>query len=698
VSAVSGPRHLDVGPDQPTDAEHVSETAVYTFVLPPDWTNQKLAIGANLQPSLGGGALSVAPCDTVPCKANDNMSLTQIPFAAAPTIVIRPLNMTVDGVDNPDPSDVFKWARMTDPLDMHITPYGKTIDISDIRDENTACLKKKQTNCSDVANTEVSFRVLEYACSHKASDDGNWVVGVNSGLARGLQSTNWCSRHFFTLLDYAVVSWQRPLTSVAHELGHLQGRPHADTTCGGDGESWPPDKSGHLNSIGVTTAMGTGISGGPFAVIGGGTKQWYDFMSYCANANNFMDPVGNPNANAWVSVKGWNEVMGGYAFAKRRARPVLPAATGPARPSLHVAAVSTTTGASIVGVEPVDVPAEPALQSDYHLLAFDAAGNQIADVPMRASGTHIDGQAPQLMLDGVVPVTGAVRVAVVHGGTTIADRSASANAPDLSLTGTPIFHRRKATVHWRASDKDGDHLVATVEYSTDDGRSYDAVFTGPDKGFATVPARALSRSKDARIRVRVNDGFHETAVQTPVFHSSGAPPITRIVTPIGSLHQPNDAPLALSGEATDDHDRALTGRRLRWLLDGRVIGRGEQIAPMGLPVGRHRLVLEARDRIGRVGRDSVAVTLSGARPLFITLTVPSSVKKNASAVNVRVLASLTSTLRVTGAGGRAQQFRVDRHNRTIKVRLKRGTRPLKLRFALRAGRATTTRTVSVARR
>jgi hypothetical protein len=556
-------------------------------------------------------------------------------------------------------------------------------------------VKKKQTNCGDVSNSEVSFRVLEYACSHKASDDGNWVVGVNTGLARGLQSTNWCLRHFFTLLDYAVVSWQRPLTSVAHELGHLQGRPHADTTCGGDGESWPPDKAGHLNSIGLTTTMGTGTSGGPFAVIGGGPKQWYDFMSYCANASNFMDPIGNPNANAWISVKGWNEVMAGYAYAKRKAPPVLPAAQGPAQPSLHVAAVTTTTGASIVGVEPVGVPAQPAMQSDYHLLAFDATGGQIAAVPMRASGTHIDGQAPQTMLDGVVPVTNATRVAVVHNGTTIADRSASANAPELSVTGTPIFHRRKATIHWRASDKDADRLVATVEYSTDGGRSYDAIFTGPDKGFATVPARSLSRSKHARVRVRVNDGFHETAVETPVFHSPGAPPVARIAVPIGSVHQPNDAPLALSGQATDDHERSLTGRHLRWLLDNRVIGTGEQTAPMGLPAGRHRLVLEARDKSGRVGRDSVAVTLSGARPLFLTLGVPSSVKKTARVLRVRVTASVGSTLSVSGAGGRAQQFKVDRHHRTIKLKLKRGSKALKLRFSLRHGSA---QTVSVQRR
>ena len=344
------------------------------------------------------------------------------------------------------------------------------------------------------------------------------------------------------------------------------------------------------------------------------------------------------------------------------------------------------------------MPAEPAIQSDYHLLAFDAAGKQVADVPMLASGTHIDGQAPQVALDGVVPVTNAARVAVVHDGATIAERTASANAPALVIHRAPSFRGRDVKIPWHASDKDGDRLVTTVEYSADGGRTYDAIFTGPDKGVAHVPFRSLPRSSHARVRVRVNDGFHETSAQSPVFVSPGGPPVARITGPIGTLRQPNDAPLALSGEATDDRDRTLTGRHLRWSLDGRVIGTGEQIAPMGLPAGRHRIVLEARDRSGRVGRDSVTVTLTGARPLFLALRVPSSVKKNARVVRVRVVASLASSLPVTGAGGRAQQFQVDRHHRTISVRLKRGSRPLNLRFALRAGRATSARTVAVARR
>ena len=702
LSPVSGPRRLDVGPDQPTDAEHASETQVYTFVLPPEWTNQKLAIGANLQPSIGGGPLAVTPCDTQPCKDNDHMSLTQIPFVNARGITVRPLNMTVGGVDNPDPTEVFKWARMTNPLDMHITPYGKTIDISDIQKEFDECVKTTRTNCGNVANSEVAFRVQVYSCEHKASDDGNWVVGVNSGLARGLKTSNWCSRHFFTILDFAVVSWQRPLTSVGHELGHLMGRPHADLLCGGnddgqEGESWPPDDRGHLNSIGLTTTMGTGVAGGPFAVIGPGPKQWFDFMSYCASAFNFKDPL-QPGANSWISVKGWNEVMSEFAYGKRVARPVRAAAQGPSQPSLHVNAVTTPTGTAIMGIEPVDAPAEPATQSDYRLLAFDAAGTQIADVPMLASSTHVDGEAPQTMLDGVVPVKDAARVAIVRGGSTVADRSASASAPEVSVTGAPSFRRSDATIRWRASDKDGNDLVATVEYSADGGRTYDAIFTGPDKGVAQVPARALPVSSRGRVRVRVNDGFRETSAQSPRFSSPGAPPVARIVNPAGTLRQPNDAPLALSGQSTDDRDRALTGRRLRWLLGKRVLGTGERISPAGLPPGRHRIVLEARDRSGRVGRDSVAVTLTGARPLFLKLKAPARVSRNARAVHVRVASTLPARLSVSGAGGRRQRFAVDRHTRTLTVRLRRGTRPLALRFSLRSGRATNAQTLTLARR
>src|SRR5215831_18061281 len=54
----------------------------------------------------------------------------------------------------------------------------------------------------------------------------------------------------------SVVESTVPRKSVAHELAHGWGRPHASTACkGGDngqvGEDWPPDQRGYIQGIGV---------------------------------------------------------------------------------------------------------------------------------------------------------------------------------------------------------------------------------------------------------------------------------------------------------------------------------------------------------------------------------------------------------------------------------------------------------------
>ena len=141
------------------------------------------------------------------------------------------------------------------------------------------------SDCSDDANSAVADRVGDYTCDH-GSGDRLWNVGVNTGVARGLKQTHFCVLSL-SLEDDAVVERQRPTTSVAHEIGHLLGRPHADLLCGGnddgqEGEAWPPDDRGYLQSNGLATDNGTGSKGGPFAVMAP-PKQWFDYMSYCAS-------------------------------------------------------------------------------------------------------------------------------------------------------------------------------------------------------------------------------------------------------------------------------------------------------------------------------------------------------------------------------------------------------------------------------
>jgi hypothetical protein len=712
LAPVSGTRLLGTGPSHPPPDEARSETAVYTFVLPKEWTHTTTSISARVQPSLGGGTRAVTPCDTTECRANDHMGIASIPFIPAHSVTANPLELRYTGATlaNPAPEDAFKWTRMAAPLDIRVNPYQAVLDVTDIANERIRCMNNTEPGepgrderiaCADASNDAAADRVSDWTCDHGKGDDRTWNIGLNTGVAHGRKSSHWCFLDFH-LEDDAVVDWNRPLSSVSHEFGHLLGRPHADLLCGGnsngeEGQSWPPDDRGYLQSRGLTTIMGTGVAGGPFAVIGD-QKQWYDFMSYCgSNADSLAQPL-NASADQWISVRNWNRILDSHKLtAKRLARPVR-AAQGPAVDSLHVSATTDPIATAIHTVEPISSPPQPASQSAYRLVGLDAAGAPVAEVAMLEARVHVDGQPPGLSLDGVIPAANVASVAIVRDAATLASRARSAAAPTVSVTGTPSFGRN-ATIRWKAADTDGNPLLATVEYSADGGRTFEQIFQGPNRGSARVPARLLPRSSNARVRVTVNDGFLADAATSRRFRSPGAPPAVQIVSPASGLRQPNDAPLALLGQATDDRTRAITGRRLRWAIGRRTIGTGEQIAPARLPAGRHRVDLIARDRAGRTARDSIVVTLTGAKPVFLTLDAPAGAKRSARSLRLRIAASLPSTLTVSGAGGRVQRFAgIGRKSRRVTVRIPRNSsKTLTLRLGLRSGKQVSTRTIRVRR-
>lgn len=698
ISPIAGPSLLKTGPELPTQSEIGSETAVYTFVLPESWTKQTLSISAQILPSTSNPARAVRPCETAACLVNDAMGIVSIPFGAAPSVWVNPLDLQVNGAGNPSPDDVFKWLRMATPVKLYLNPYQATFDITDEFNDLQACLaaapagdpgRDERVDCSNDANSAAAQYVKDWVCD-KGNSDTNFVVGVNSGVARGLQSDSWCWSRL-EVMESAVVERMRPLTSVGHEVGHLFGRPHADLLCGGDsdgqdGEAWPPDDMGFLQSVGLSTDVGTGVSGGPYKVMAPPT-QWFDYMSYCAG-----------ESNAWISVRNWNRIFEKYDYdrAARRADERAPAPRGPMSASLRVSGFASGEGASITAVEPVDSPAQPPSDSAYRLLGLDAAGNTVAEARMVATAFHADGQPPGLSLDAVIPAAGVEAVAIAGDAGRLATRAASQNTPDVSVKGKPRFRGRKATLRWDADDADGDELAITVEYSGDGGRTYEEIWGGPNEGTAEVPARYLPRSPRARLRISANDGFRQGSDVSKSFSSPGEAPLVEILSPAPKFTQPNDAPLALRGAAFDDASNQLAGRDLRWFIGRRQIGTGEQISPIGLPAGRHRVTLEARDDAGRTARDSVAVRLSAAPPLFLELDAPGEVGRKARSLKLRVASSTAAKLEVNGAAGK-QTFAVGRKERALEVEIPRGSRTLNLRLELKSGGKSSKRLLSIER-
>jgi hypothetical protein len=753
----SGARLLQPGGPSATVAEEDKETGAYTFTLPPSWTHGEIGISAQLQPSQAAptrigntatangaafGQPSMAPCQSVPCLQNDTMSLTRIPFYEARAVSIVPVQMTVDNTPLQDPASVFSWARLVTPLNVVVKPYAGTVDITDLSDtfkhcnanaiaipDQTARLNEL-IKCSAQANTAVGDRFDTWVCDHSAPDSDpssahpGWDIGVNTGVGRGRTNRRdycWSNGIGNTIESDAVVDLNRPLTSVAHEFFHLLGRPHA-SGCNGGGangqiaESWPPDEMGFTQSIGLDTTLGSGIAGGPYALASPpptssspvcdsaalvpnqcpASVNWFDFMSYCAFAGD-GDPL--TSGDAWGSVHNWNAVLDASRY-RAVPRSMVHAGNASAHvPSLRVSAILNPDGtASVASVTPVEAPPEPPSQSGFHLIGSDISGKHVADVQMLVDAVHVDGELPPVVLYGVIPAAGVASIAIVRDGAKLAGRQRSAHGPTVALHGVPSAKGAKTTIGWSAQDADGNALTLAIDYSADDGRHYEQIWSGPDKRVARVPTRYLSRSSTARIRVTVSDGFRTATVASRRFRSPGAPPVVSILSPTTGAREPNDAPLVLAGQAFDDRLRLLTGRRLRWLLGRRLLGAGAQISVAGLPDGRHRIDLVARDPAGRKNRASVQVNLGAARPLFLILRAPTVVPRTAHSMPLTVASSLAATLVVRVPGLRSGRFAVTRHKRRMTVRIPRGRKTLRLQLSLSSGGQTRTAVLTLRRR
>lgn len=507
----------------------------------------------------------------------------------------------------------------------------------------------------------------------------------------------------------------RPLTSVAHEVVHTLGRPHAGCPNSGGqrGEAWPPDEVGLLQGVGIDRRAGSGGTAGPFRIIapnqspsgqtcapaagadctGTARPQFTDLMSYCLPGD--PPPIAAPGeSGVWISTRNWttllNRMRVGATSPPRGVGATRAPAAASAGPTLQVTALVDSAGrASIAGVRRGSGrPTASDSSSPYRIVVRNGAGAAVAAVGVTVEPPSDAGTASVVVAE--VPAAGAARVELVYEGKVIAARPRSAHAPRVGPVKVAPG-ARQVEVAWKASDADGDPLTATVEYSADGGRTWRSV-AAVSREPARLAGALFSRSADARVRVTVNDGFDEAAAVSPRFRAAGAPPFARISFPPSGFRIANDAALTLGGEAYDDRGNPLTGKRLRWLLGKRVLGTSPAPVVTGLPPGRQTIRLEARDASGRVGSASVAVRVFASAPQFTVLQAPARMSPRARSVKLTVASALPGRLSVGG-----KRYPVGRKPRTISVAVKPGKAPLVVRLRLSVAGKTSTRALTVVR-
>lgn len=686
----------------------------YVFTLPSDWVaggGGSITLYAVVNPK-GFDIPPIPSCSG--CQANSLMTLTGVSFENLSPITINPVEITwkdSSGTHSPNsnPAAVFAAAASISPLStgtLTVLPYLGTIDISDF-------VFFASNNGKD--SQWLSGVVLDLVSEvEDIQNPPGYLIGVSKAPGACLQAGG-CptdlgleSPHVYSwpprISDIAVVDEGRPLASAAHEFFHQLHYYHAgmDPACsvGFPAVGWPPDNRGDIQGIGLDRNSGSGPLPGTYRIIAPGAQHQFsevvDFMSYCGRQD---------DANLWISLRNWNawgsflpngvipgcDLLYGCANATISEAPLKPHQS-----TLRVrASVDPAGTATILSVRPGSgthtvSQSNAADRSGLNIVVRDAAGGVVSRTPV----SPIASDRWQYV-NAEVLATGAARVEIERGGTPVAHRDRSAHAPTIKLLaptpGSKLSGTSVNLIKWLANDADGDPLVVRVEYSADGGKNYRVVTGGVRGNQVALPGSLFSRSRDARIRLRVNDGFNEGVAVSGLLTAKGSPPSIRIAEPVAGTHFRNDVRLTLIGEAYNDAGKPIPAEKLKWYDGTRVLGQGRRLSVFDRRAGQRSIRLVARDA-DREATASVDVFVDAVTPTFVGLQVPEKVPHGEDEVRIAVGSSIPGVVVIGGNG-----YQVATKPRVLTVRIPRGTEDLAFPIVLVAEGKTVTRLAHIKR-
>lgn len=673
-------------------ADRVTGRGAYTFVLPTGWARGSIRLAARVfEPPdpMFAGQVRYDECQEPACRANNEYTLRRIQFTPTRIYKLDVLELITKATAKgplPPLEQVFSAPLAVMPSGEGRFQLRGPRAVITQRDDDLNKATQEWFDANPTTRGDAAMGV-------------EWPESGGGGQAWG---------------NTAIASGKRPFTALGHELFHLLGRPHASAACGGadvskanEGDNkwdpWPPDERGLIQGVGFDrrnlyradlSAIATGF---PTAA-----TEVFDLMSYCA--------PNNPDNNVWLSPRNWEATLdflspppqlraassgGGHAGHHTRAS----AATAEfaSGTTLAVTAELAPRGNRILSVTRVQGGGGVgAGNSPYRLVARSAAGVTIAEAAMVATNVH---EPRATILSGSVPARGVASVAVVLAEQIIAERTATKTRPTLRLLSPAPGHPTRIAgtgsfpVRWRATDADGDPLVARVEHSRDGGRSWQQIASAGEGNTIAVPKELFARTANGRVRVIASDGFHESIGASALVRSEGRAPRVSIRDPRPRATVPADGTVTLTGNAQDDRFAELPPSRMTW-YDGRhLLGRGTSLTISGrLAPGLRTLRLVARDQGGRAGTATVLLRVLPVTPRFLKVTPIGRLTRRSRTVKLRVQSTVAATLR---SGNRL--FAVDRKLRTVRIPVKPSGRPLVLVLRLKSGKLASAQTLTIAR-
>ena len=371
--------------------------------------------------------------------------------------------------------------------------------------------------------------------------DGRWLHSAGTGRVAWVMDLTH-------IRDYRGLGVTANL--LAHEVGHNLGLRHTNTDdCGGckdPNTDWPDPTSGTVHEFGFDPDPSR------FYVI---PREFFDVMTY----------RNNPGALIWISPFHYNKLFDGHFRPMRAAEAAVDASyalvTGSAK--------RDGTGGQLDPVITLTsslAPPPPSGEAN-HCIRFSGAAGSLGDscfaLTFHDQEQNLDVDEEPFALRVALPA-GATRVALRRGETELASRTASANAPTVTITspGAGETWDGNRTIRWQGADADGDALTYAVLYSPDGGTRWLPIEMNTTSTEFAFDTREIASGGQILFRLLASDGFRTT--------EATAGPLTVVAAPlIGAQKEADFGSVKLGAFAeatlllTNRGEKELTVRAIR---------------------------------------------------------------------------------------------------------------------------------------
>jgi len=206
-------------------------------------------------------------------------------------------------------------------------------------------------------------------------------------------------------------------------------------------------------------------------------------------------------------------------------------------------------------------------------------------------------------------------VQVRAGADLLASMKISANAPHVNLlspNGGEVIGEQEFEIQWSGLDPDGDSLWYTVEFSRDNGLTWNLLAADIRETSVRRSGAGFPATTNALIRVTGSDGFLSATDQSDQpFQIASAPALIEIQSPNDLPNITTNQSLVLHAEIRDLRD-TVADAEVRWLSgDSRVLGTGRQliVPAASLGIGPHRITVTARNTHQIVSSNSLDIVV-----------------------------------------------------------------------------------------